>query len=113
MDGDPGISPTEVIPTPDEHASDDPSHYAPTSRANSQVARELIRKGQALSSQGPESLRSNQGRPGRSGARSPSPFGSGRRRHGDVVMCDPQSNLARGNPMPQSMNQLNGDSSLC
>ena len=39
MDGDPATleSPlTEVIPTP-EHASDDPSHFAPTSRANSQA----------------------------------------------------------------------------
>ena len=30
------------------------------------------------------------------------PVGSDQR-HGDVVMYDPQSNLARGNPMPQSM----------
>ena len=61
---------TKMLPTPDEHASDDASHYAPTSRANSQVAREPMRKGQALNSQGPESLRSrsDQGRPGRFGA---------------------------------------------
>ena len=78
MDCDPGLPPTEVRPTPDEHAGDDNSQYEPTSRANSQVARELIRKGQALSSQGPESLRSrsDRGRTGRPGARSPSPVGS-------------------------------------
>ena len=110
MDGDPGLPPTEVRPTPDEHAGDDDaSQYEPTSRANSQVARELIRKGQALSSQGPESLRSrsHRGRAGRSGARSPSPVGSDRHRHGDIVMYDPQADLARGNPMPQSMTQFN------
>ena len=57
MDGDPGLPPTKVRPTPDEHAGDeDASQYEPTGRANSQVARELIRKRQALSSQGPESL---------------------------------------------------------
>ena len=75
MDGDPGLPHAEVRPTPDEPAGDeDASQYEPTSRANSQVARELIRKGQALSSQGPESLRSrsDRGRTGRSGARSPS-----------------------------------------
>ena len=97
-------------PIPDEHASDeDASQYVPTSRAHSQVARELIRKGQALSSQGPESLRSRSdcGRTGRSGARSPSPVGSDRRRRGDIVMYDPQADLARGNPMPQSMTHLN------
>ena len=70
---------------------------------------DLIRKGQALSSQGPESLRSrsDRGRAGRSGARSPSPVGSDRHRHGDIVMYDPQTDLARGSPMPQSMNQFN------
>ena len=99
MDGDPGLPHTEVRPTPDEPAGDeDASQYEPTSRANSQVARELIRKGQALSSQGPESLRSRSDR--RSGARD-------RHRHGDIVMYDPQTDLARGNPMPQSMNQFN------
>ena len=95
MDGDPGLSPTEVHPTPDEHAGDDDaSQYQPTSHANSQVARELIRKGQALGSQGPESLRSRSdcGRTGRSGARSPSPVGSDRHRHGDIVMYDPRPN---------------------
>ena len=110
MDGDPGLPPTEVRPTPDERAGDeDASQYEPTSRANSQVARELIRKGQALSSQGPESLRSqsDRGRTGRSGARSPSPVGSDRQWHGDIVMYDPQADLARGNPMPQSMTQFN------
>ena len=30
MDGNPGISPTEVFPSPDEHAGDDAPHYAPT-----------------------------------------------------------------------------------
>ena len=54
MDGDPGLPHTEVRPTPGEPAGDeDASQYEPTSRANSQVARELIRKGRALSSQGP------------------------------------------------------------
>ena len=39
MDGDPGLPPTEVRPTPDEPAGDeDASQYEPTSRANSQVA---------------------------------------------------------------------------
>ena len=73
-----------MLPIPDEHAGDDTSHYAPTSRA----------KGQALGSQGPESLqsRSDRGRPEPSGARSPD-----RHRRGDVVMYVPQSNLARGN----------------
>ena len=110
MDGNPGQPPTEARPTPDEHAGDeDASQCEPTSRANSQVARELIRKGQALSSQGPESLRSrsDRGRTGRSGARSPSPVGSDWHRHGDIVMYDPQADLARGNPMPQSMTQFN------
>ena len=89
MDGDPGLPHTEVRPTPGEPAGDeDASQYEPTSRANSQVARELIRKGQALSSQGPESLRSrsDSGRTGRSGAISPSPVGSDRHRHGDIGM---------------------------
>ena len=105
MDGDPGLPHTEVRPTSDEPAGDeDASQYEPTSRANSQVARELIKKGQALSSQGPESLRS---RSDQSGARSPSPVGSDRHRHGDIVMYDPQTDLARGHPMPQSMNQFN------
>ena len=101
MDGDPGL--------PHPAGDEDASQYEPTSRANSQVARELIKKGQALSSQGPESLRSrsDRGRTGRSGARSPSPVGSDRHRHGDIVMYDPQTDLARGNPMPQSMNQFN------
>ena len=110
MDGDPGLPPTEVRPTPDEPAGDeDASQYEPTNRANSQVARELIRKGQALSSQGPESLRSrsDRGRTGRSGARSPSPVGTDQHRRGDIVMYGPQTDLARGNLMPQSMNQFN------
>ena len=100
-DGDAGLPPTEVRPTPDERASDEnASQCEPTSRANSQVARDLIKKGQALSSQGPELLRSrsDRGRAGWSGARSPSPVGSDRHRHGDVVMYDPQADLARGNP---------------
>ena len=97
MDGDPGLPPTEVRPTPDEHAGDEDASQ-PTSRANSQVARELIRKGQALSSQGPESLRSrsDRRRTGRSGARSP--VGSDRHQHGDIVMYDPQADLAKGKP---------------
>ena len=36
-----------VRPTPDEHASDDTSGYSPTSRANSQVARDILRKEQS------------------------------------------------------------------
>ena len=109
MDGDPGLPPTEVRSTPDEHAGDENALQEPTSRVNSQVAGELIRKGQALSSQGPESLRSrsDRGRTGRSGARSPSPVGSDRHRRGDIIMYDPQADLARGNPMPQSMTQFN------
>ena len=93
MDGDPGLPHTEVRPTPDEPAGDeDASQHEPTSRANC-----------------PESLRSrsDRGRTGRSGARSPSPVGSDRHRHGDIVMYDPQTDLARRNPMPQSMNQFN------
>ena len=53
MSDDPGDSPTEIIPSPDERASVDHSLYDPTSRANSEVARELIRKGQAMSSHSP------------------------------------------------------------